>query len=255
MKAPAGRARPRSGAAPSLRSRTAPGPAPRSDDAPNASAAPVLGEPGDLAKLLGDDIIFGRLAPGTRLIEDNLIARFGVTRHFVRQAFVELERTGIVVREKNKGVAVRSLTPREVAQIYEVRELLQRHAALRIPLPAPPEVIAQLERLHDEYGRHLRRRNFRGVHEVNDAFHLAMFAACGNPYLVESIKHYMWLSLPVRSKKTADYEHAAASERDHHMIIQLLKGTDGWALAQVCVDHLQGAKNAYLQMAAASAAD
>jgi len=74
-------------------------------------------------------------------------------------------------------------------------------------------------------------------------------------YLVESIKHYMWLSLPVRSKKTADYEHAAASERDHHMIIQLLKGTDGWALAQVCVDHLQGAKNAYLQMAAASAAD
>jgi DNA-binding GntR family transcriptional regulator len=29
------------------------------------------------------------------------------------------------------------------------------------------------------------------VHEANDAFHLTMFAACGNPYLVESIKHYM----------------------------------------------------------------
>jgi DNA-binding GntR family transcriptional regulator len=208
---------------------------------------PALNEPADLAKLLGDDIIFGRLAPGARLIEDNLIARFGVTRHFVRQAFVELERTGIVVREKNKGVAVRSLTPREVSQIYEVRELLQRQAALRIPLPAPAGVIAQLEELHRQYGRHLKERNFRGVHEANDAFHLAMFAACGNKYLVESIKHYMWLSLPVRSKKTADFEHAAASERDHHMIIQLLKGTDSWALAQLCVDHLQGAKTAYLR--------
>lgn len=213
---------------------------------------PELDEPEALAKLLGDDIIFGRLEPGTRLIEDNLIARFGVTRHFVRQAFVELERTGIVVREKNKGVTVRSLTPREVSQIYEVRELLQRQAALRIPLPASPAVIEQLERLHEEYGRHLRARNFRGVHEANDAFHLAMFSACGNKYLVESIKHYMWLSLPVRSKKTADYDHALASERDHHMIIQLLKGTDPWALAQLCVDHLQGAKNAYLRQVAAT---
>jgi DNA-binding GntR family transcriptional regulator len=214
------------------------------------SADAILDEPADLAKLLGDDIIFGRLAPGTRLIEDNLIARFGVTRHFVRQAFMELERTGIVVREKNKGVAVRSLTPREVSQIYEVRELLQRQAALRIPLPAAPQVIGELERLHAEYGRHLRARNFRGVHEANDAFHLALFAACGNEYLVQSIKHYMWLSLPVRSKKTANYEHAASSERDHHMIIQLLKGTDSWALAQLCVDHLQAAKTAYLQAAA-----
>ena len=222
------------------------------EDLPQDSEGVALQEPADLAKLLGDDIIFGRLPPGTRLIEDNLIARFSVTRHFVRQAFVELERTGVVVREKNKGVAVRSLTPREVEQIYEVREMLQRQGALRIRLPASPAVIAELEQLHAEYGRHLRARNFRGVHEANDAFHLAMFAACGNHYLVESIKHYMWLSLPVRSKKTADHAYAEASMRDHHMIIQLLKGTDSWSLAQLCVDHLQGAKSAYMEAARAA---
>lgn len=220
------------------------------EGSPPSQETPIPGEPAELAKRLGDDILFGRLAPGTRLIEDNLIARFGVTRHCVRQAFVTLERIGIVVREKNKGVAVRSLTPREVAQIYEVRELLQRQAALRIPLPAPPAVVEQLERLHADYRRHLRARRFHEVHEANDAFHLALFAACGNPYLVESIKHTMFLSLPVRSKKTADYAHAAASERDHHRILQLLKGTDRWALAQLCVDHLQGAKAAYLEGAA-----
>ncbi|MDR6856389.1 GntR family transcriptional regulator [Variovorax guangxiensis] len=214
------------------------------------AALAELAEPADMAKLLGEDIIFGRLAPGARLTEDTLIARFNVTRHFVRQALVELERTGIVVREKNKGVSVRSLSSREVSQIYEVRELLQRQAALRIPLPAPAALIAELERLHEEYGRHLRARHFSGVHEANDAFHLTMFAACGNPYLVESIKHYMWLSLPVRAKKTADYEHALASERDHFIIIQLMKGTDSWALAQLCVDHLQGPKKDYLQTVA-----
>lgn len=207
-------------------------------------------EPSDtaqVAKLLGEDIIFGRLAPGMRLVEDHLIERFSATRHAVRQALYELERTGIVVREKNKSATVRSLRPSEVHQIYEVREMLQRHAALRIRLPAPSVLIEALEKVHADYGRHLRAGNFSGVHEANDSFHLTMFAACGNPYLVQSIKHYMWLSLPVRSKKTAEVEHALASERDHHVMIQLLKGTDSWALAQICVDHLQGPKDAYLR--------
>jgi len=222
-------------------------PSPRETSAPQAEGGTVELEAQDIAKVLGEDIIFGRLPPGTRLVEDHLIARFGATRHYIRQALNELERTGIVVREKNKGVAVRSLTPAEVRQIYEVRELLQRHAALRIALPAPKRVIEELERLHDEYGRHLRERHFRGVHEVNDQFHLTLFACCGNGYLVDSIKHYMWLSLPVRAKKTDDIDRAIESERDHQMMIQLLKGTDSWALAQLCVEHVQPAKNSYLK--------
>jgi DNA-binding GntR family transcriptional regulator len=220
------------------------------DGAPAAASAADMAEgaaPADVAKVLGEDIIFGRLAPGTRLVEDHLIARFGATRHYIRQALGELERTGIVVREKNKGVAVRSLTPPEVLQIYEVRELLQRQAVLRIALPAPKAAIEALERLHDDYSHHVRHRHFRGVHEVNDQFHLTLFAGCGNAYLVDSIKHYMWLSLPVRAKKTADIDHAIASERDHYMMIQLLKGTDSWALAQLCAEHLQPAKVSYLR--------
>lgn len=201
----------------------------------------------NVARTLESDIIFGRLEPGARLIEDNLIARFSVTRHTARQALYELERTGIVVRERNKGVAVRSLSVREVRQIYEVRELMQRQAALRIRLPAPTACIEALERLHAEYRLHLDERNFRGVHETNDAFHLTLFAACENPYLVESIKHYMWLTLPVRAKKTVDVAHAEASHEHHFLMIQLLKGSDNWALAQLCVDHLQGPKDVYLK--------
>jgi len=52
--------------------------------------------------------------------------------------------------------------------------------------------------------------------------------------------------LPVRAKKTADVAHATAAACDHHVMIQLLKGRDSWALAQLCVDHLQQAKSDYL---------
>jgi DNA-binding GntR family transcriptional regulator len=217
-----------------------------SDESPGPAVAHEPSSAEAIAAMLGEDIIFGRLAPGTRLIEDNLMARFGATRHVVRSALAELERTGIAVREKNKGSMVRSLSPQQVREIYEVRELLQRHAALRIPLPASPEVIESLERIHADYVRHLRERDFSGVHDANDRFHLTLFAACGNTYLIESIRHYMWLSLPVRAKKTTDYAHASKSEQEHYLMIQLLKGTDRWALAQLCVDHLQQAKSDYL---------
>jgi DNA-binding GntR family transcriptional regulator len=201
----------------------------------------------EIARALHEDIIFGRLAPGARLVEDQLMARFRATRHFTRQALNELERLGIAVRERNKGVSVRVLKPNEVRQIYEVRELLQRQAVLRIPLPAPAALIAALEDLHRKYLHFLDERDFGALHECNDAFHMTMISACDNDYLVESIKHYMRLSLPVRATKTVDIEHARKSANEHYMMIQALKGTDSWALAQLSVDHLQSAKNDYLR--------
>ena len=62
---------------------------------------------------------------------------------------------------------MRSLTPLEVQQIYDVRELLQRQAALLIRLPAPVELIEDIEQIPAEYCRHVLSRHFRGMHELN----------------------------------------------------------------------------------------
>src|SRR4051812_2143024 len=107
-----------------------------------------------LAQTLGEDIIFGRIAPGTRLVEDPLMARFGATRHSVRRAIAELSRVGLAVSLPNRGAHVRVLAPVDVVQLYEVRELLHREAALRIPLPASAEFIENLATLHADYLRH-----------------------------------------------------------------------------------------------------
>lgn len=92
-------------------------------------------DPDDVVARLEEDIIFGRFAPAARLTEDALMSRYGTSRHFVRQALVEAERRGIVRREKNIGATVRFYSAEEVRQIYEVREMLTRQAALMIPCP------------------------------------------------------------------------------------------------------------------------
>ena len=70
--------------------------------------------------MLEEDIIFGRLQPRERLVEDVLIKRFGGKRHVVRQALAELERMGIVVREQNKGAVVRLFQTGRIQQYIYV---------------------------------------------------------------------------------------------------------------------------------------
>ena len=217
------------------------------------AAPPGPPEP-DIVLALQEDIIFGRLAPGARLVEDALLARFGGSRHFVRQALDRLERLGLVVRERNKGATVRSLSPAQVAQIYAVRELVQRQAALMIPLPAAPALLEALEEANAGFAAHMAAGNLRGVHNANDRFHLQLFGACGNEYLLATIQHYMRLSLPVRAKTLADGAALGVSHAQHRMMIDLLRGRDNWPLAQLCVDHLQPSKRDYLARAGADPA-
>ena len=209
---------------------------------------PIEHEDERIVRALEEDIIFGRLAPGTRLTEDSLLSRFPVTRHFVRQALVQLEQMGIVVRERNKGATVRSLTADEVRQIYDVRELVQRQAALLIPLPAPQSLIDELLAIHKEHGEHIEAGYLRGVHETNDRFHLTLFGACGNKYLVQTIELYMRFSLPVRANSMSDRAALDIAHGQHALMIEMLKGRDNWVLAQLCVDHLQPSKKRYIDL-------
>ena len=163
-----------------------------------------------MIRRLEEDIIFGRFAPGSRLVEDTLMARYGASRHFVRQGLFQLERQGIVLREKNIGATVRFYSSEEVRQIYEVREMLTRQAALMIALPAPTKLIEQLTELQRQYCARADAQDLRGIHEANDAFHVALFSACGNPYLVRSLQDYMNLTLPMRAKNLADKRRPGA---------------------------------------------
>jgi DNA-binding GntR family transcriptional regulator len=205
------------------------------------------GEQVQIIKHLEEDIIFGRVAPGSRLVEDALMARYGGTRHFIRQALAHLERTGIVKREKNVGATVCSFSANEVRQIYEVREMLTRQAILMIPLPASRALIQRLSLIQTDYCRLAGSGNLRSLHETNDAFHLTLFSACGNTYLVRTLQDYMNLTLPMRAKNLADSAGLDISRHQHALMIELLAGRDSWALAQLSVEHMQYSKSDYLE--------
>jgi DNA-binding GntR family transcriptional regulator len=195
---------------------------------------------------LEEAIIFGRLKPRERLVEEELAVRLVTKRHIVRDALIRLERMGIVQRTRNKGAVVRDFAPEEVAHIYEMRELLQEAAARRIPLPAEPGLLAALRRIHAAHGAAAEAGDLRAVYRHNNAFHDTLFAACGNPYLVRAIAEHAWLAHAIRSYRIADRALLAQAREEHAAMIEALAAGDRERLVALCVEHIKPSLRAYL---------
>ncbi len=207
-----------------------------------------------VVRALEEDIIFARILPRERLVEDALMARFGAKRHVVRQALTELERMGIVRRIPNKGAVVRDFSIDEVEQIYEMRSVLHERAARRMPLPGGAELVAALSTLHARHVEAARAGQLRSVYHLNNAFHDTLFGACGNPYLAETISHFAWLAHAIRSYRMADPELLTLAQAEHAAMIEALRTGDREGLVRLCVAHIEPAKATYLATARTPAA-
>jgi len=198
-------------------------------------------------RALEEDIIFGRLRPRERLLEDALMERFDVKRHVVRQALTELGRLGIVIHERNKGTSVRDFSIEDVENIYEVRALLQRHAAERIALPPPDDLIETLRSIHEHHSKAIEAGDLRAVYRLNNEFHDSFFGACGNSYLAQSIAEYSWLAHAIRSYRIGDPDLLGQARDEHALMIDALEKADRDALVDLCVRHINPSKEAYLR--------
>lgn len=203
---------------------------------------------GKIADALEEDILFGRLRPRERLVEDDLIDRFKATRHHIRQALVELERMGIAVRIPNKGAVVRDFTLDEIEQICAVRELLHAKAASMIPLPSDPALVSKLETLYRAHAAAIERNEPRQIHQINNQFHETLFLACGNAYLARTISEYARLSLAFRCHVMMNPRLAAKARDEHAAMIDALKYGDRKMLIQLCVGHTRMSQAFYMEL-------
>jgi DNA-binding GntR family transcriptional regulator len=192
------------------------------------------------------DILFGRLKPRERLIEDALMERFGAKRHIVRKALDELVTLGVVVRAPSRGVTVRDFSAREVEDVYELRELLQGRAVERMPLPVPNGHTEKLKEIQKRHDLAVAAADLRRVDQVNDEFHRVFFSVCGSKLLCDAIAHYMQLTRAMRVYPIADPNALKKLRDEHWAMISALETVDRPLLLRLCAQHLQPSKAAYL---------
>ena len=86
---------------------------------------------------LRGDILSGRTDPGERLVEEQLTRRFGISRAPLREALRLLAQQGLVEHFPRRGARVATLSDDDVQELYEVRDVLERHAVQPRCRPRP----------------------------------------------------------------------------------------------------------------------
>jgi DNA-binding GntR family transcriptional regulator len=198
-----------------------------------------------VAQGLQVDIISGHLQPKEHLVEDEVMRRFGASRYAVRRALEELQSLGLATRTENRGTRIRGYSPQEVADLYDMRELLEAGAALRIPMPVPGPLVDELVRIQKQHDAATRKGDLYSMYSSNEEFHRTLFGACPNAMLVEAIAQYSLQVQPVRMRFVHDQARRREAGEEHWEMIDALKAGDGKLLARIVGRHLSLSKAAY----------
>jgi len=198
---------------------------------------------------LEEDVILGRLHPRERLVEDDLMARFGAKRHVVRQALAELERMGVVEKIPNRGASVRAYDIEEIQQLYMLRNLLETNAARLIPMPMAKADIADLKRLQAVHDQAVSSGDLGAVYHANVAFHRSLFAKSGNHYLADAINDIAQRTHGIRFYCFTYPGHLEGMRKAHWKMIEAIEAEDRRALVRLCGDHLVASRECYERVA------
>lgn len=201
-----------------------------------------------LSKLVRDEllslILEGQLAPGARISEPDVAARLGVSRVPVREALRELESSGLVVARKHAGVFVRVLADKEVADLYELRGLLDAHAGSRVARLAPKTRQA-LKRVLNDFQGQMRQaaagQDVQRYYAANLAFHWAIVDAADNEALAASYRGVIQQLHLARLTNLKQGLAMRSSVAEHQAIVEALGAGDGARAQALLADHVLAA--------------
>jgi len=124
-------------------------------------------------------IIQQYFSSGQRLIERSLCEQLGVSRSVVREVLRHLETEGLVETLPGQGPIVASTDAETTRQVYEMRSLLEGHAAAACALRGSSEVVTQMEVSLTLIEQGFARKDFQMVMTETTKFYTSLFSGGG----------------------------------------------------------------------------
>ena len=124
------------------------------------------------------------------LTEQKLAERFGVSRTPIREILQDLQKLGVIERRQKKGVTVRKPSLKKLAEVYDVRSVLEGYAARMAAANATPEDIRELAASAGRFTRGRKNGDMQACEEANIAFHGKIIVMAGNDFLVSMMDQF-----------------------------------------------------------------
>jgi DNA-binding GntR family transcriptional regulator len=180
-----------------------------------------------IAQSLKEMIYEAELKPGQPLIQERVAEMFQVSRVPVRDALQMLIGMGIAVNVPRRGVIVRPLSRALLADLFEVRRILEGAAVRMAVRRTTPGFLRRLEGIVAQQAACLKAGDVSQYAKLDDEFHRALYEGVGNARLVELIFANWELIKQARSASTVLPEHGKAwmgnSIKRHRRILTALK--------------------------------
>jgi len=199
------------------------------------------------ASAIREAIFAGQFAPGDALRELHLARELKVSQPTVREALLELEKHGLVVRIPNVGTTVTNLSSNEVREQIEVRLLLEKVAALKASERMTPTDYQELERRVALLATAVVANAYYESAQADLEFHRQIWACSGNRALARALDQiviplFAFVSI-LRSAVSQDLVRVMSS---HTAIIEALRRRDHAAIEEVIGRHGQSSYQEFL---------
>ena len=211
---------------------------------PMMDRTPTLGE--KIYQALRAHLRSGAIDPGESLQEAQIAAQMGVSRTPVREALGRLVNEGLLIQNRRSFVTP-ELTRKDIDDIYQIRFLVEPEAirsvavltvdpVLRAPIEAAMAAVIAADRANDA-------KTFR---EADAMFRAAWLTLVSNERLVKVIDLHANHMQHVRALTLGKPEIRAIVLRNLECVMAALRAGDSEAAAEAMLEHLMGARRAYI---------
>nr|WP_242438649.1 GntR family transcriptional regulator [Streptomyces sp. CB00455] len=196
---------------------------------------------GQILDALRAALVDGELAPGEIYSGPALGERFGVSATPVREAMQQLALEGAVECLPNRGFRVLSRTPRELAELAEVRALLEVPVMLRLARSVPAETWEGLRPAAAATAEAAAAGDVPGYADTDRAFHRRVLALAGNEQLVQVAEElHRRAQWPLPGAPRVRRADLVADAAEHAALLEALIAGDLPVVESLVREHFQG---------------
>jgi DNA-binding GntR family transcriptional regulator len=204
-------------------------------------------------RLLRGDLLSRQLLPGDRLREIPLAARLGISRIPLREAIDQLASEGLVERVPGLGSRVRSAAPKELRELYEMREVLEcftvEKAAGRMTGAALGRMDDLCRDISEALGEYRRSGTWTPALRdrlvaADQGFHQTIAQAADNEAIRKEIERLQTVSELLSYRPDLDLDERPAmtrSAREHLEILGALRRSNGKTARALMAGHIERA--------------
>ena len=183
-------------------------------------------------------ILSNQIPVNTRLKEDEWAKKIEVSRMAVREALTRLLGEGLVILGEKSGYYVKPMTPEDVKELRELREVLELGAVRLAINKITSTQLELLEKICDDFSSMVSNHYYNGALEADMKFHETLVELSGNKNLLTT---YLSSHIPLFHQKLGStqisYDDHEQTDFEHRALVKALKEKDSTIAETILIKH------------------